>query len=882
MPPSAATPKVRSAAPHSASSNSATWGARLEQFAARRPRRAWLLAWLAVTICLAAWRWEVLFSPPYWDFAMGLFTEANFLVDTGFDYAALVEQRRFGAGGVATYIISAMPTLVALVMKYSPSVSASLLTLHLTNIGLAALALLLVFDLLRPHLGPQTAALAALVVLTTPLFAAQVDMLGMDMGLTAAALGVAAALLRGRYAIAWLLAGVAFAIKASGMLTTLVMAVFLAAAARTALRAGNVRQQRRCVYWAGAALLLLSAQWGANNWLNNLDTSRSERLAQELDYGIETIKLTRFWCPDLVIVACVTIVLGAARVAHSGFSLFRHGGSAPRHGGSLVAAARASLADWIDRRPLELLGWLTTGGMLAALLIAYTIPRYLLLPLPFLWMLAALGLRHTLPWPKLTTAVLVAVAAVNLLNEQGRFFPSLEANDRTGALLERSREYLFDHRANIEIVRQLERGFADQPIVAGNPFVYFLSMPRLGYLSQGEPLFGYSLNTFSPPTFPDVRRLVRDAPQKPIFLFVENSFTDIGWCRAPRPREDDVILGRDRVGQHPVIVFRRKWAADEAKLPLSRRYRQWLFADQPEMAAELEIETAAQQASAEARLQADLTANPADVEARHNLGVVLARQGKFDAAIDELRDVLRRKPRRAITHCRLADALADSQRLSEAAAAYEEALRLDAELFDAHKGLGQVLGQQGKFAEAQSALERAAQLQPHDEAVWFQLGMSQRLAGDANAARTSFLAALERNDRHAESLMQLGLMDEERGQDSSAAGFYRRALSAKPELLAAANNLAWLLSTSPSDSVRNGKQAVTIAEAVCQHTSYGFSDLMDTLAAAYAEAGRFADAVKTADRAAELALAQGNESAAYEIRQRQALYESQQVYRRPQ
>jgi two-component SAPR family response regulator len=72
------------------------------------------------------------------------------------------------------------------------------------------------------------------------------------------------------------------------------------------------------------------------------------------------------------------------------------------------------------------------------------------------------------------------------------------------------------------------------------------------------------------------------------------------------------------------------------------------------------------------------------------------------------------------------------------------------------------------------------------------------------------------------------------------------------------NNLAWLLATCPDDVVRNGGEAVRLAEQACRLTAYKQVRTLGTLAAAYAEAGRFPEAVEMAQRAVGLAKAAGN------------------------
>jgi tetratricopeptide (TPR) repeat protein len=88
---------------------------------------------------------------------------------------------------------------------------------------------------------------------------------------------------------------------------------------------------------------------------------------------------------------------------------------------------------------------------------------------------------------------------------------------------------------------------------------------------------------------------------------------------------------------------------------------------------------------------------------------------------------------------------------------------------------------------------------------------------------------------------------------AEAIRFYEQALVGDPNLPVALNNLAWALATEPDERLRNGARAVELAERACQRSKWREPVLMGTLAAAYAEAGRFTDAVTMAERARDLA-----------------------------
>jgi tetratricopeptide (TPR) repeat protein len=117
------------------------------------------------------------------------------------------------------------------------------------------------------------------------------------------------------------------------------------------------------------------------------------------------------------------------------------------------------------------------------------------------------------------------------------------------------------------------------------------------------------------------------------------------------------------------------------------------------------------------------------------------------------------------------------------------------------------------------------------------------------------------------------------GQSSRAAEFYAKAISALPDFPNALNDFAWLLATDPSPDVRNGPLAVQYAERACELSQWKQPIFMGTLAAAYAEAGRFDDAVKMAGRARDLATAIGAEAIANRNAELLELYRQKMPFR---
>ena len=109
---------------------------------------------------------------------------------------------------------------------------------------------------------------------------------------------------------------------------------------------------------------------------------------------------------------------------------------------------------------------------------------------------------------------------------------------------------------------------------------------------------------------------------------------------------------------------------------------------------------------------------------------------------------------------------------------------------------------------------------------------------------------------------------------AGAINHYQRALQINPDNAGAQNNLAWVLATAPQASLRNGRQAMELAQRANQFAGGENPVILRTLAAAFAESGRFPEAVETAQRALQLAEAQSNPALAADIRSQLKLYQA--------
>ena len=106
----------------------------------------------------------------------------------------------------------------------------------------------------------------------------------------------------------------------------------------------------------------------------------------------------------------------------------------------------------------------------------------------------------------------------------------------------------------------------------------------------------------------------------------------------------------------------------------------------------------------------------------------------------------------------------------------------------------------------------------------------------------------------------------------------REALRLDPAQLFAANNLAWALATHPNAALRNPQEAVRVAETALAYSGGESPDLLDTLAAAYASAGRFEEAVRAETDALRIANARGEALKAADYQVRLTLYRAEKPF----
>jgi len=200
---------------------------------------------------------------------------------------------------------------------------------------------------------------------------------------------------------------------------------------------------------------------------------------------------------------------------------------------------------------------------------------------------------------------------------------------------------------------------------------------------------------------------------------------------------------------------------------------------------------------------------------------------------------------------------------------------------EAYYNLANTLALQGRTGEAMPAYREAVRLNPHLAAAFVDLGTIFASQGQLDEAITHYRKAIEINPQHVYAHWCLGAIHERAGRIQEAIAHYREALRIDPDMAQALENLARILASDANPKARNGAQAVTLAERACRLSEFKEAHSVSTLSMAYAEAGRFRDAVNLAERAVALAVAGGDAEGAKVNRTLADLYRSGQAYHEP-
>jgi tetratricopeptide (TPR) repeat protein len=237
-----------------------------------------------------------------------------------------------------------------------------------------------------------------------------------------------------------------------------------------------------------------------------------------------------------------------------------------------------------------------------------------------------------------------------------------------------------------------------------------------------------------------------------------------------------------------------------------------------------------------------------------------------------------------IAHNNLGSFEYQHQQTDAAVADFQQAVAIRPDFADARCNLGSALLQQGRVDEAIVEFQKAVEIQPLNPNYSGDLGTALLQKGRLDEAISAFRSSLAIQPNSYDVHNNLGFALYRAGQMDEAIAQFLRTLELKPDCQPAQKSLAgmaWILAASPDASLRNGPKAVELAEEAYKLSGGGDPILASVLAGAYAEAGRFPEAVAAAHRALDLATAQSNAQLATAVQDQLNYYEARRPFRDP-
>ena len=303
---------------------------------------------------------------------------------------------------------------------------------------------------------------------------------------------------------------------------------------------------------------------------------------------------------------------------------------------------------------------------------------------------------------------------------------------------------------------------------------------------------------------------------------------------------------------------------------------------------------------------------PDSMELHISMTKIAMNQKDFNKARYHCSKTLQIDPGQHSAYDRLGSILTELGELDEAITNFQKALQIAPDTGKYYYHLAQVFVLQGKFEEALEYFYRARDLTPHDPGVYGNLGIVFIQLGNLNEAINCFKKTLQlkpdlvqahyslaelyiQQKRYTEAIQhykkllefdpnqylilnRVGRIYFFQGRTELALIQWNKALKLKPDLPEVLSNLAWVKATYPDSRFRNPEESIQLAKRACEITNYEQANALDTLAAAYAATGNFPEALKTDQKALEIANSAGQQILADAIKKHMELYKQGQPY----
>ncbi len=274
---------------------------------------------------------------------------------------------------------------------------------------------------------------------------------------------------------------------------------------------------------------------------------------------------------------------------------------------------------------------------------------------------------------------------------------------------------------------------------------------------------------------------------------------------------------------------------------------------------------------------AQIRMNPSSAIAWGYRGSVWQEKGELDNAIKDFTAAIRIDPTLAQTFNNRGIAWSNKAELDNAIKDFTEAFRLDPRFAMAYNNRGNAWNQKGELDKAIKDYTEAIRVDPKYAMAYYNRGLAWSDKGVIDKAIKDYTEAIRLDPQDAASYTNRGLALSSKGKLDRATKDYQEAIRLDPQNATVAYNAsAWLWATCSDERYRDGAKAVANATKACEFSAWKDGEYIDTLAAAYAESGDFANAIKWAEKAIELATAESDKD---EMQERLELYKADSPYR---
>lgn len=237
------------------------------------------------------------------------------------------------------------------------------------------------------------------------------------------------------------------------------------------------------------------------------------------------------------------------------------------------------------------------------------------------------------------------------------------------------------------------------------------------------------------------------------------------------------------------------------------------------------------------------------IDTFYKRGLAWLKKGDYEKGISDLSNTIDIDPKFAGAYYHRGNALADTGDYDKAISDYTKAIEINSKDGHSYYNRATVWEIKGEYDKALADITKSIEIDPKDSEAYEKRGIIWAITGDYRKATADFKRAIKMDSKRASAYYNRGITWAKRGEYKKAIADITKAIEIAPMSVRANNGLAWIMATCPDKEYRNGIRAVELAEKALKLNEADY--VLNTLAAAYAEAGRFEEAVVSQERAIE-------------------------------